>query len=90
MPAQTNPLRQVPVTLAAPDADGRVGISVGPNAWRVPLALLQQLYDDRDEASLLRFLVLQMGVVLQQAGVDPRTATHAQIAAAVQAKTYWA
>lgn len=35
-----------------------------------------------------RFLLFQMFIVLHQAGVDPRTATAAQIRNAIEAQTY--
>lgn len=83
-----NPLTQVSITLGAP-VDGVVPVAIGPLTLYFQMADVKAVWLDRDERVLRAFLLGQIAVVLQQAGVNPTTATNAQIKTAVEAKTYW-
>lgn len=83
-----NPLVQVSVSLGAPTG-GVVPVTIGPLTLNFDLSDLKAVFVDRDERVLRAFLAGQFCVVLQQAGVDPRTATFAQIKTAIEATKYW-
>ena len=86
--AQLNPFTQVSVTLGTP-VNGQVPVSIGPNTYYVSEADFMALWNDRDEGSLRTYVLCQFALVLQQAGVNPNTATFAQIQTAIQAQKYW-
>jgi hypothetical protein len=73
------------LTVSSPGT-GLVALQIGPEGFIFPIQRLHALWDGvRD----LEDLLFQIHVVLVQAGVDPHTATPAQLKAAVEAQTYW-
>ncbi len=73
------------VTITKPDAD-TVQIAVGPQAFTVSVEELKKIWNGQRDVAMLIF---QFHVVLQAAGINPNTATPAQIKAAIEAQTYW-
>ncbi len=61
-------------------------LAVGNEAYTFPLGLVTSLWDGRRD---LEHLLIQILVVLVQAGVNPKTATFSQVKTAVEAQTYW-
>jgi hypothetical protein len=65
---------------------GQYQVSIGPETF---------LFSGHDVRALwngeraLGYLLFQFLIVLQQAGVNPNTATFAQVQSAIQAQTYW-
>ena len=65
---------------------GTIQIAVGSETFTLPLAELHALWDgQRDVITLL----WEMHLALRAAGVNPHTATPAQVKAAIEAQTYW-
>ena len=86
--AQLNPFTQVSVTLGAP-VNGQVPVSIGPNTYWVSAADFLKIWNDREESTLRSYVLCQFALVLQQAGVNPATATFAAIQTAIQSQKYW-
>ncbi len=73
------------VVITKPDPD-TVQIAVGMETFAVPVSRLKAIWNGmRDEA----MLVFQFHVALQAAGINPNTATNAQIKNAIESQTYW-
>jgi hypothetical protein len=83
-----NPLVQVNLTIGTP-VNGVVPVTIGANTYYVNESELLAIWNDRDETSLRKYVLCQMALVLQQAGVNPTTATFAQIQTAIQTPKYW-
>jgi hypothetical protein len=81
-------LVQIPVKIGAV-TDGVVPLSVGPNTYSIAISELKRIFLDRDELALRHYLLCQMSLVLQQAGLNPATATAAQMKTAIEAQQYW-
>jgi hypothetical protein len=60
--------------------------AVGNEAYTFDQQRVRDIYNGLRD---LDFLLFQFVVTLQQAGVNPGTATLAQIKAALEAQTYW-
>lgn len=73
------------VTVTKPDAD-TVAIAIGVAVYYVPIDTLR---DIQNGLRPIAFLLGQFVQVLQAAGVNPNTATAAQIKNAIEAQTYW-
>jgi hypothetical protein len=78
-------LTKQPVVLTNP-AGPTYQVAVGPEAYAFDREQLRAIYNGLRD---LDFLLFQFVVTLQQAGVNPGTATLAQIKAALEAQTYW-
>lgn len=85
---QTTPFSQVDISLTAP-VNGQVGIVIGNTTYYVGIPQLRAIWNGRDESILRDYLLCQMALVLQQAGVNPLTATNQQMATAITAQQYW-
>lgn len=73
------------VTITRPDA-GTVQIAIGNETHTLPMSLLTKRRDGiRDVEDLL----FQFEIALQASGVNPKTATLAQIKNAIESQTYW-
>lgn len=73
------------VVLTRPDVN-TVQIAIGPQTLAVSVDEIKRIWNGERAVAML---VFQFHVVLQQAGVNPNTATPAQIKAAIEAQTYW-
>lgn len=79
------PMSKQSVTVTKPDAN-TVQIAIGPETYTMSIEHLKAIWNGyRDEI----FLIYQFHVSLQAAGVNPNTATAAQIKTAIEAQTYW-
>lgn len=88
MAAPKNPQVQVSVTFGTP-VNGVVPIQIGPLTLYRDVHDLRDGFNDRTESDLWIYLKMQMALVLQQAGIDPGTATPLQIKTAIEAQKYW-
>ncbi len=73
------------VTVTMPDPD-TVQIQIGPQGFAVPVSDLRKR---RNGQRTVEDLLFQFEVVLQTAGVNPNTATLAQVKAAIEAQQFW-
>ncbi len=73
------------VTITQPSA-GMVTLAIGNETMTFPLAMAQKR---RNGGRDLEDLLFQFEIALQAAGVNPVTATLAQIKTAIEAQTYW-
>ncbi len=74
-----------PVTLTKPDAN-TLQIAIGNETMTLPIAELHAIWDGRRDVIMLLF---QFHLALAAAGVNPKTATAAQVKAAIEAQTFW-
>jgi hypothetical protein len=79
------PMSKQSVTLTKPDAN-TVQIAIGPETYTLAVAEIKSIWNGSRDVSMLIF---QFHVALQAAGVNPNTATAAQMKAAIEAQTYW-
>lgn len=79
---------QVSVTFGTP-VNGVVPVKIGPLTLERPVQELKDAFADRNETVLWHYLLGQMALVLQQAGLNPATATPAQMKTAIEAQKYW-
>jgi len=86
--ASNNAFVQVNLTVTKPDND-TIQIAIGPNTYTVEINRLKEIFFDRNESVLRTYLLCQMALVLQQAGLDPRTATLQQMKTAIESKQFW-
>ncbi len=73
------------VVITKPDAD-TVQIAIGNETYRLPVDQIKAIWNGQRDVAMLIF---QFHVALQAAGVNPGTATAAQIKTAIEAQTYW-
>jgi hypothetical protein len=74
------------VTITKPDAN-TIQVIAGSRGFTFSFDRLKALWNGAiDEDVILAF---QFHVALQQAGINPHTATAAQIKSAIEAQTYW-
>lgn len=88
MAANFDPLRQVTLALSQPQP-GVVSIGVGSLTVNFELNELLDIYNNRSLDQLEIFVLCQMCVILQQAGLSPGTATLAQMKTAIEAQKVW-
>lgn len=79
------PMSKKAVVITKPDAD-TVQVAIGPETFKIPVERLKDIWNGHRDVAMLLF---QFHVVLQAAGVNPGTATAAQIKTAIEAQTYW-
>ncbi len=68
------------------DSPGVAIIAVGPETFTFPLDRFRSIWNGEREPLMLIF---QMFLALRAAGLNPNTATLAQMKAAIEAQTYW-
>lgn len=73
------------VTITRPDP-GVIQIAIGNETFTESTDRLKEIWNG---TRTLEMLVFQFHVALQAAGVNPNTATAAQIKNAIEAQTYW-
>lgn len=79
------PMSKKSVVITKPDAD-TVQIAIGNEMMKVSVNKIKAIWNgERDEM----LLIFQFHVALQAAGINPNTATPAQMKAAIEAQTYW-
>lgn len=77
------------LTVTRPDAANQpdlVNLAIGNESFNLSVDDFRRVW--KGERHPL-FLVFQICIVLQQAGVNPNNATPAQIKSAIEAQTYW-
>lgn len=79
------PMTKQSVVITKPDAN-TVKIAIGPETFALPIAELKAIWNGSRDVAMLLF---QFHVILQAAGVNPNTATAAQMKTAIEAQTYW-
>ncbi len=76
---------QQSLVITKPDPD-TVQIAIANETHTFPLAMIHALWDGQRDLSHLLF---QIHIRLKQAGVNPKTATGAQLKTAIESATYW-
>lgn len=79
------PMTQQSVTLAEP-SPGVVSIAIGSESYDLPISRIVEIWNGERPIEILLF---QFHIILQAAGVNPNTATAAQIKAAIEAHKVW-
>jgi hypothetical protein len=73
------------ITLTNPAGSG-YAVAIGPETFFFDRQEIRAIWSGRRD---FVFLLYQMVIVLQQAGIDPNTATLSQIKTTLEAQTYW-